>query len=106
MMAHKTAFEKIEEGLKEALEIARGNAKPAKLIVPPEIDVRAIRAKTILSQEDFAAVFGFTVHQIRQWEQGRSRPLGALRAYLLIIDRDPESIKKLLRQATPARKAA
>ena len=26
----QTAFEKIEEGLKEALEIARGNAKPAE----------------------------------------------------------------------------
>ena len=105
-MARKTAYEKIEEGLKEALEIARGNAKPAKLFVPPEINVRAIRTKTGLSQEDFAAVFGFTIHQIRQWEQGRSRPLGALRAYLLIIDRDPESVKTLLRQAASAKKAA
>jgi putative transcriptional regulator len=106
MMARKTAYEKIEEGLKEALEIARGNAKPANLFVPPELSVRAIRTKTGLSQEDFAAVFGFTIHQIRQWEQGRSRPLGALRAYLLIIDRDPESVKALLRQAAHAKKVA
>ena len=28
--APKTAFEKIEDGLKEALEIARGNARPAE----------------------------------------------------------------------------
>ena len=34
------AFDKIAEGLNEALAIARGEAKPAKLHVPPEIDVR------------------------------------------------------------------
>ena len=105
-MARKTAFEKIEEGLREALAIARGEAKPAKLVIPPEIDVKAIRTKLSLSQEDFAAWFGFTLHQIRQWEQGRSRPLGGVRAYLLIIDRNPEGVRELLRQAIPARKAA
>lgn len=105
-MARKTAFEKIEEGLKEALDIARGVSKPAKLFIPAEIDVRAIRNKLGLSQEDFAAWFGFTLHQIRQWEQGRSRPLGGVRAYLLIIDRDPEGVRTLLRQATPSKKAA
>lgn len=30
--------------------------------------MRAIRSKTRLSQEAFASVLGFTVHQIRQWE--------------------------------------
>lgn len=105
-MARKTAFEKIEEGLSEALAIARGDAKPAKLFIPPEIDVKAIRTKLGLSQDDFAAWFGFTLHQIRQWEQGRSRPLGGVRAYLLIIERDPESVRKLLQQAAPSRKIA
>ena len=38
----KKAFDKIAEGLNEALSIARGEAMPAKLHVPAEIDVRAI----------------------------------------------------------------
>jgi putative transcriptional regulator len=101
----KRAFDKIAEGLKEAIAIGRGEAKPAKLFVPPELDVRAIRAKLELSQEDFASTFGFTVHQIRQWEQARSRPLGAVRAYLMIIDRDPKRVLELLR-AVPRRRAA
>jgi putative transcriptional regulator len=101
----KRAFDKIAEGLKEAIAVARGEKKPAKLFVPPELDVRAIRAKLELSQEDFSSAFGFTVHQIRQWEQGRSRPLGAVRAYLMIIDRDPRRVLELLR-AGPKRKAA
>jgi putative transcriptional regulator len=106
MMKRKTAFDKIAEGLSEALAIARGDAKPAKLYVPPEIDVKGIRDKLELSQDDFAALFGFTVNQIRDWEQGRSRPLGGVRAYLLIIDRDPESVLKLLQAASPAKRAA
>lgn len=105
-MKRKTAFEKIAEGLNEALAVARGEAKPAKLYIPPEIDVRSIRKKLHLSQDDFAALFGFTVNQIREWEQGRARPLGGVRAYLLIIDRDPDSVLRLLQQAIPKEKAA
>lgn len=33
----KKAFDKIAEGLNEALSIARGASKPAKLHIPPEI---------------------------------------------------------------------
>ena len=95
----KKAFDKIATGLNEALSIARGEAMPAKLHVPAEIDVRAIRAKLDLSQDDFAATFGFTVDQINGWEQGRSRPLGGVRAYLMIIDRDPKRVISLLRAA-------
>ena len=66
----KKAFDKIAAGLNEALEIARGNAKPSKLYVPAEISVREIRKKLGLSQDDFAAEFGFTINQIRDWETG------------------------------------
>ncbi len=76
----KKAFERIAAGLREAIEVARGEAKPARLYVPPEIDVKAIRKNTGLSQESFAYAYGFTVEQIRAWEQGRNRPLGGLRA--------------------------
>jgi putative transcriptional regulator len=106
----KKAFDKIAAGLNEALEVARGNAKPSKLHVPPEINVRSIRQKLELSQDDFAAEFGFTINQIRDWEQGRTRPLGGNRAYLMIIQRDPKAVLNLLRSVgqrkRPAGKAA
>jgi putative transcriptional regulator len=95
----KKAFDKIYEGLSEALEIARGEKKPRRLHVPPEIDVRAIRNKAEMSQDSFASAYGFTIHQIRQWEQGRVRPLGALRAYLMLIDRDPAAVQEYLHAA-------
>ncbi len=95
----KRAFDKIAEGLNEALAVARGEAGAAKMHVPPKMDVRAVRAKTGLSQDAFASSFGFTVHQVRQWEQGRNRPLGAMRAYLLVIDRRPEVVREALEAA-------
>ncbi len=102
----KKAFDKIAEGLREAAAIARGEAEPAQLHVPAELDVRAIRQKTRLSQEGFASSFGFTVHQVRQWEQGRHRPLGAMRAYLMTIERDHQVILGLLKQRTAVVRAA
>lgn len=101
----KKAFDKIAKGLNEALAFARGELKPTKLYVPAELDVKGIRAKLELSQDDFAALFGFTVNQIRDWEQGRSRPIGGVRAYLMMIECDPKGVLALLRSAN-AKKAA
>ena len=95
----KRAFEKIKEGLEEAIAVARGEAKPARFHVPEDIDVRAIRRKVVMSQEDFAAAFGFTISQIRDWEQGRTRPVGGLRAYLMMIGADPNKVRDLLADA-------
>jgi len=101
----KKAFDKIAKGLNEVLAFARGELKPTKLHVPAELDVKGIRAKLELSQDDFAALFGFTVNQIRDWEQGRSRPIGGVRAYLMMIEWDPKGVLALLRSAN-AKKAA
>lgn len=98
----KKAFDKISRGLNEALAIARGDAKPAKLHVPAEIDVRGLRAGLKMSQDDFASSFGFSLNQIRDWEQGRSRPLGGIRAYLMIIEASPQEVLRLLRRQRKA----
>lgn len=94
------AFDQIMEGMTEALAIARGETQPYRLHVPQEINVPAIRAKAHMSQDRFASTFGFTIHQIRQWEQGRSRPLGALRAYLMLIDKNPRAVWESLHSAS------
>ena len=101
----KEAFDKIAEGLGEALEIARGERKPVQLHVPAELDVRGMRRRLRMSQDAFASAFGFTINQIREWEQGRARPLGGVRAYLMLIERSPDRILDLL-QAAGANKAA
>ena len=102
----KKAFDQIAAGLTEALEVARGNAKPSKLYVPAEIDVQAIRRKLRLSQDAFATTFGFTINQIRDWEQGRTNPHGSSRAYLMVIQREPKVVLAALRRPMRSMKAA
>ena len=92
----KKAFDKIAAGLTEAIAIARGEAKPARLYVPSEIDVRSLRKTLGFSQDDFAAHFGFTLNQIRNWEQERSRPIGGERAYLMMIESNPSGVLNML----------
>jgi putative transcriptional regulator len=52
-----------------------------------------------LTQQDFAIRFGFSVNTVRHWEQGRRVPEGPTRAYLMVIDREPEAVQKALRIA-------
>lgn len=81
---------------REMRAIARGEAKPAHIHVPPDVDVKAIRRGLGLSQDSFASEFCFSVNQIRDWEQNRSRPLDSNRAYLMIIEKHPDEVRKML----------
>jgi len=67
--------------------------------VPPETDVRALRETLGLSQSDFAALFGFNVRSLQDWEQGRRRPEIPIRAYPAVIQRDPQAVIRALRAA-------
>jgi putative transcriptional regulator len=94
-----SAFEEIKAGLLEAVAIARGETEPARIYVPNKVNVKAIREKLNMTQAEFAARFSFNVARVRDWEQGRSQPDGALRAYLLVIERQPKAVEKALKAA-------
>jgi putative transcriptional regulator len=87
--------------MEEAAAYATGKAdrKRYRAHVPVSVDVAAIRRKLGLSQSEFAARFGFSVKNIRNWEQGVRQPEGPARAYLLVIDREPEAVQRALRAA-------
>ena len=91
----------IRRGLEEAVAYARGEAKDDayRVHVPAVINVRAIRTKLGMTQEEFAGRFGFSVNTLRHWEQGKRQPEGPTRAYLLVIDRAPKAVQKALRAA-------
>ena len=82
----------------EAPAIARGEADPSsdRTHLAPSIDVRALRKRLGMTQQQFASEFGFSLARLRDWEQGRSRPDGALRAYLTVIDREPRVVRRIL----------
>jgi putative transcriptional regulator len=96
-----TIADSIRRGLEEAVAFAEGRADESLYAVhiPAEVDVRAIRSRLGLTQQGFAIRFGFSVNTLRHWEQGRRVPEGPTRAYLLVIDREPEAVRKALRIA-------
>jgi putative transcriptional regulator len=78
-----------------------GTADESQYVVhiPPEIDIKAIRGRLGLTQKEFADRFEFNINTLRHWEQGRRVPDGTARAYLRVIDREPEAVRKALRVA-------
>jgi putative transcriptional regulator len=91
----------IRRGLEQAVAYARGEADERKfrVHVPERIDVKAIRSRLGMTQEEFAACFGFSVNTLRHWEQGKRQPEGPTRAYLIVIDKAPGAVRKALRAA-------
>jgi putative transcriptional regulator len=96
-----TIADSIRRGLEQAVAYADGTADGTLygVHVPEAIDVRAIRAKLGMTQDEFAGRFGFSVNTLRHWEQGKRQPEGPTRAYLLVIDRAPKAVQKALRVA-------
>ncbi len=93
-----TVAESIRRGLEQAVAYAEGTADASayRVHVPKQIDVKAIRVKLEMTQEEFAGRFGFSINTLRHWEQGSRQPEGPTRAYLLVIDRAPEAVQKAL----------
>ena len=91
----------IRRGLKEAVAYAEGKAdeRAYRIHVPQKIDVKAIRTRLDMTQEEFAARFGFSVNTLRHWEQGSRQPEGPTRAYLLVIERAPKAVQRALQAA-------
>lgn len=57
---------------------------------------KIIRRALGLSQEQFSTRFHIPVGTLRDWEQGRSEPDQAARAYLQVIAHAPDLVRKAL----------
>ena len=60
------------------------------------LDVRIIRQATGFSQAGFAAAYRIPPRALEEWEQGKRQPSGAACALLLAIQREPETMRRLL----------
>ena len=59
---------------------------------------RGVRARTKLTQAEFAARIGVPVETVRNWEQGKRSPRGPARALLKVIDKAPDVAFAVLRR--------
>ena len=95
------AGSRILKSARQALAYAKGetDATSYGVHIPSELDVKSIRQKIGMSQQEFAGYFGVSKRTIQEWEQGRRHPSGAARAFLLVIDREPEAVRRALTAA-------
>ena len=61
--------------------------------------VRIVRRALQLTQEEFAAHYQIAIGTLRNWEQDRYEPDGAAKAYLKVIAREPELVRRALERA-------
>ena len=97
MIEHVT--NKIVHGMREAVAYAKGEpvrVRKAQVPVITGADVRRIRRRLALSQDEFALRFGFSVGSVRNWEQGHRQPEGPARAFLKVIESEPEAVQRAL----------
>ena len=65
--------------------------------------VKTLRWNLGLSQQEFASRFQIPLGTLRDWEQGRTEPDQAARAYLNVIAHNPENVRDALRAAVRSR---
>jgi putative transcriptional regulator len=74
---------------KQRVRIARGQITSGE-------DVVALRRFVDLTQDQFAAALGISVHTLRNWEQGRRTPEGPALALLRVVARHPRVLRENL----------
>lgn len=88
----------LKEALQEVLEHRQGKRKLEyrTLEVSPS-EIQQIRQQYVLSQEEFASLFGVSVRTLQQWEQGRRHPQGPAQVLLKVIAHNPKAVQEALR---------
>lgn len=62
-------------------------------------NVKKLREKLGITQEEFAAAYRIPLGTLRDWEQRRKFPDAPARAYLLVIEANPQGVAALLKKA-------
>lgn len=82
--------------IRQALaEVRLGVSSAARVTTPEQILLRQARAKLGLSQTEFAARIATPAATLRDWEQGRFAPPGAVMCLLRLLVAHPRLLEEL-----------
>jgi len=89
-------LEKFQADLLQSVkQMRRGQAaRVTKVNLPAAVEARA---KTGLSQQDFAKLLGVSARTLQDWEQGRREPTGAAKTLLRVAASHPKILLSLPR---------
>lgn len=80
------------------MSLLKVNTTQARVFKPTAVDVKSIRAKVGMTQEEFAVTFGINLGTLRHWERGDRLPRGSALVLLNLIQKDPATILKVINQ--------
>jgi putative transcriptional regulator len=88
-----TLGEDLIQSLGEAVAHAKGEG-PA--IVHTPLTPREVRERAKLTQAQMAPLMGMSLSGYRKWEQGQRRVSGPAAALLMVLEREPEAVRRAL----------
>ncbi len=83
--------------LTEALDHSRGTAVGAVVHRVEVPDVRTLRERLSMSQQEFSRAYRIPLPTLKGWEQGRRQPDATASAFLSVIERLPQETKAALK---------
>lgn len=84
------------QSLGEAVAHAKGEG-PAVIHAP--LEPKAVRMRAKLTQKQMAPIMGMSLSGYRKWEQGARRVSGPAAAFLQVLDREPDAVRRALLDA-------
>jgi putative transcriptional regulator len=85
---------KFQQDLLESVRQMR-HGQAARVTKVKLLPAAEARAKTGLSQEEFARLLGVSARTLQDWEQGRRQPTGAAKTLLRLATQRPEVLLEL-----------
>jgi len=92
----KRLFDDLLQSLKEAMAISQGTAKASCEFKVEATDVKAVRERVGLTQEEFAKLTRVSIKTLQNWKQHRREPTGPAAALLKIVSTEPKLALKSL----------
>lgn len=86
----KDLFEGLIKGVRAAGKVKRGEGSPTRVFAFTPEEIKEIRIKLGLSQQQFSRLVFVSVKTLQNWEQGRRQPQGPALALLMILKKDPK----------------
>ena len=81
----KQLFDKLLQSLKEATAISKGKSKASRQFKVEATDVKVVRERVGLTQDEFAKLIRASIKTLQNWEQHRREPTGPAAALLKIV---------------------
>jgi putative transcriptional regulator len=88
----KETFDELLASIEQGGKILHGKKPPSRLFRMDEPDVPAIRLGLGLTQQRFAELLGISLATLRNWEQGRRKPVGPARVLLYVAAKNPKAV--------------